>query len=46
MFELYASEEGMEIDDLLLDGMHPNDLWHEELANLITDEIVQLINNK
>ena len=45
-FELYTSEEGKEIDDLLLDGMHPNDVWHEELANLITDEIIQLVNNK
>ena len=46
MFELYASEEGKEIDDLLLDGMHPNDLWHEQLADLLTEKITQLIKNK
>lgn len=43
IFESYASEEGKEVDDLLLDGMHPNDLWHEELANLLSDKIELIV---
>ncbi len=37
---------GNDIDDFLLDGTHPNDLWHEHLAELLTEKITQIINNK
>jgi acyl-CoA thioesterase-1 len=45
MFEEYASVEGQEIEDLLLDGMHPNDRWHEDLANLLKDIIMEQLNH-
>ncbi len=45
LFEEYASVEGQEIEDLLLDGMHPNDRWHDELSTLLTDIIVEQLNN-
>jgi hypothetical protein len=42
MFETYAAKENCEIDDLLLDGIHPNDRWHEILAETLTNEIHRL----
>jgi lysophospholipase L1-like esterase len=44
IFEDYASVEGHEIEDLLLDGMHPNDQWHEELSTLLKDIIIEQLN--
>lgn len=32
LFKQYGDEKDQEIDDLLLDGIHPNDQWHEMLA--------------
>jgi hypothetical protein len=45
LFEHYASAEGQEIEDLLLDGMHPNDRWHKDLSTLLTNIIVEQLNN-
>ncbi len=39
MFDEYASLVGKEKDDLLLDGIHPNDMWHEKLAGIISELI-------
>ena len=41
LFEEYGSDEGQEIDDLLLDGMHPNDMWHEQLSVILSNIIVE-----
>lgn len=41
IWENYSSA-GKDIDDLLLDGTHPNDKWHEELAELLADRIKTL----
>ena len=41
LFEEYSSVEGQEIDDLLLDGMHPNDAWHEKLSGLLSTIIIE-----
>jgi lysophospholipase L1-like esterase len=43
LFEEYSSVEGQEIDDLLLDGMHPNDAWHEKLSGLLSIIITEHI---
>jgi lysophospholipase L1-like esterase len=43
LFEEYASVEGQEIEDLLLDGMHPNDQWHEDLSAMLKDIIIEQI---
>ena len=40
-FKQYGDEEGQEIDDLLLDGMHPNDRWHAMLAEQLTEIITE-----
>jgi len=45
MFEEYDSQEGQEIDDLLLDGMHPNDRWHQKLSVLLANTILNQLNN-
>ena len=45
LFEEYASVEGQEIEDLLLDGMHPNDQWHEDLSIMLKNIIIEQINN-
>jgi lysophospholipase L1-like esterase len=41
LFEEYASDVGQEIDDLLLDGIHPNDIWHERLSMILANIIVE-----
>ncbi len=38
IWENYAAS-GNDIDDFLLDGTHPNDLWHEQLAVLLAEQI-------
>lgn len=43
LFEEYGSVEGQEIDKLLLDGMHPNDAWHEKLSALLSTIIIEHI---
>ena len=45
IWENYAAS-GKDIDDFLLDGTHPNDMWHEQLAELLAENIIQLIKNK
>ncbi|MCK4748997.1 MAG: hypothetical protein KAT15_18220, partial [Bacteroidales bacterium] len=45
LFEDYASNDGQEIEDLLVDGMHPNNQWHEVLSDLLTNIIVEQLNN-
>lgn len=46
LFEEYDRTPGKDIDDLLLDGMHPNDDWHEKVAIFLKDIIVEYINLK
>jgi lysophospholipase L1-like esterase len=43
MFDEYASIAGKKRDDLLLDGVHPNDMWHEKLSGIISELIFVLI---
>jgi len=38
-FQEYGEVEGQAVDDLLLDGMHPNDLGHEIEADLLLEQI-------
>ena len=38
-FEAFGSREGQSVDDLLLDGMHPNELGHRRVA----DRLVSLL---
>jgi len=38
IFEEYVIS-GKDIDGFLLDGTHPNDKWHEELAELLAEKI-------
>lgn len=38
-FEDYA-QKGKDMDELLLDGLHPNNKWHKKLAKKLTNEIV------
>jgi len=43
MYEAYATQPGRSIDDLLLDGMHPNDEGHRMLALRITETLQELL---
>lgn len=45
IWENYATS-GKDIDDFLLDGTHPNDIWHAQLADLLDEKITQIIKNK
>ncbi|TKG90757.1 hypothetical protein EYV94_23115 [Puteibacter caeruleilacunae] len=45
IYERY-SLSGKDIDDLLLDGTHPNDSWHEELAGLIASAIQEMLKDQ
>ena len=38
-FEQYGATDGQSVDDLLLDGMHPNDKGQRLVADLLLDEI-------
>ena len=38
-FEEYGRAPGQSIDDLLLDGMHPNSRGHRLIADLLMDEL-------
>jgi lysophospholipase L1-like esterase len=39
-FEKYGAKAGQSLDDLYLDGMHPNDRGHRLIADLLLPEIV------
>jgi len=39
VFESYAAKPGRNLNDLMLDGMHPNDLGHTIIANLLIEAI-------
>lgn len=41
-FEQYAAEEGQSVDDLLLDGMHPNERGHRLIADLLLDVLTKM----
>jgi len=45
IFSDYANSTGLPLDTLLLDGMHPNDLGHQLIAENLTCEIKDIINN-
>ncbi len=38
IYENYSAS-GKDIDDFLLDGTHPNDTWHQKLAELLANSI-------
>lgn len=40
LIKQYGEKKDQEIDELLLDGIHPNDRWHELLAEQITEIII------
>jgi lysophospholipase L1-like esterase len=42
----YGKVEKQSVNDLLLDGMHPNDKGHRIVADLLIPEIVKLCNAK
>lgn len=42
-FQDYDRVDGQSVDDLLLDGMHPNDLGHELVTDLLVPEILKLL---
>ncbi len=41
-FEAYGQAPGHTVDDLLLDGMHPNGKGHRILADLLIEEILEI----
>jgi lysophospholipase L1-like esterase len=45
LFREYAAQEGQEMDDLLLDGLHPNDEGHKLIANFLVDEIKETMSD-
>ena len=40
-YQIYGRNPGQSADDLLLDGMHPNDQGHRLVADLLIEEILQ-----
>jgi lysophospholipase L1-like esterase len=42
-FVRYGKQKGRSVDDLLLDGMHPNDRGHRIVAELLTEQIVEIV---
>ena len=44
-FEQYGDGTPMGRDKLLLDGVHPNDHGHQEIAKMIADKIIQKYSN-
>lgn len=44
LFMEHAKNTGRPMDDLLLDGIHPNDSGHQLMANELVKEIIQIIN--
>ena len=42
-FEDYGKQKGRSLDDLLLDGMHPNDEGHQIVAELLMPQITQSV---
>lgn len=45
-FEDYDKVEGQCVDDLFLDGMHPNDKGHRIIADLLIPQIIKLAKGK
>ena len=45
-YTAYGKVEKQSVNDLLLDGMHPNDKGHRIVADLLIPEIVKLCNAK
>ena len=41
-FQGYDRVDGQRVEDLLLDGMHPNDLGHELVTDLLVPEILKV----
>ena len=44
MFNDYHNQPGQDMDDLMLDGTHPNDKGHEMIAKRLVAEIMGLVN--
>ena len=44
MFNDYQKHAGQNMDDLMLDGTHPNDKGHKMIADQLVVEIVRLVN--
>jgi len=44
IFNDYHNKDGQDMDDLMLDGTHPNDKGHELIANRLAKEIMSLVN--
>jgi lysophospholipase L1-like esterase len=42
-FVAYGKKEGQSVDDLLLDGMHPNDEGHRIVAELLEEHLARMI---
>lgn len=38
-------ERGDDVDKMLLDDVHPNDIWHTKLANLLSEQIINMLKN-
>lgn len=45
MFENYHNVPGQDMDDLMLDGLHPNDKGHEMIARELVNEILIILMN-
>jgi len=46
MFRQYDMVEGQSMDDLMLDGVHPNDKGHELMAEILSGEILRILKTK
>lgn len=44
LFKEYDKNTGSSFDDLMLDGIHPNDKGHEIIANQLAQEILENVN--
>ncbi len=44
LFMEYPNITGVRMDDLLLDGIHPNDMGHQIMAEALGNEIIRIIN--
>jgi lysophospholipase L1-like esterase len=42
-FEAYGGVESQHTDELLLDQVHPNDAGHQLIAELLSQEILSLV---
>ncbi|NND07334.1 MAG: G-D-S-L family lipolytic protein [Saprospiraceae bacterium] len=46
LFKDYGQVYRQDVDDLMLDGVHPNDKGHELMANNLTEVILEISNQK